>query len=147
VRLAWIPLAFHKVCQAIADETAQADHFKLTPLQNDSYKRWRKTPLAWGMRKRGVPISNRPKNSRGWIWWLVAVGMLPLSLGMWWFGLVAIVGGSANHPILSWATVCGLMLLLSPFVALSGVIWLVVLMVRADRRQAGRWKVDRNREA
>jgi hypothetical protein len=70
-----------------------------------------------------------------WIWWLVAIGLLPLSFFMWLYGLEG-----------AWRqSIGGVALILSPFVALAGVIWLVVLCVITDRRLAARWaEEDRN---
>jgi hypothetical protein len=84
------------------------------------------------------------KNAPAGIWWAAAFGLFPISLAMFWFGLE---GAWTNQvePILSWSTACVVILSLSPFVALAGVIWLVALIVLADRRHAARWDAERIR--
>jgi hypothetical protein len=70
-----------------------------------------------------------PKRQR-WRQFTAAVGLLPLSLLMWWFGLV---GAWSDRPELSLGRlIWGLILILSPCVALTGVIWLLVLIARLN---------------
>jgi hypothetical protein len=83
------------------------------------------------------------QTARPWFWWAVAVGLLPLSFLMWVFGLQ---GAWSDRPEPTLGTsICAVLLILSPAVALAGVIWIVVLCVLADRRQAARRIEDQNR--
>lgn len=84
------------------------------------------------------------KNAPAWIWRAAPFGLLPLSLLMVWFSLVG-AWTSHGEPISGWSTACVVILCLSPFVALTGVIWIVVLVVLADRRHAARWDEERIR--
>jgi hypothetical protein len=83
------------------------------------------------------------QKSRPWLWWAVAVGLLPISLAMFWAGLSGAWTDQPGFDVvhLAW----GLVLILSPIVALVGVVWIVVLCVLADRRQAARWNRNTDR--
>ena len=80
-------------------------------------------------------MSDEPKKrSRAWIGWAAAIGLLPLSLLMAPFGF----NGAFGPQEALWTQLTLLALILSPFVALIGVIWILVLIVLADRRHAAR---------
>jgi uncharacterized membrane-anchored protein len=69
-------------------------------------------------------MSDEPKKrSRRWIWFLVAIGLLPLSFLMWVNGLGASFDRNPNPISIT-------LLILSPAVAIAGVVWLLVLVVR-----------------
>jgi hypothetical protein len=70
------------------------------------------------------------KQSRAWIWCLVAIGLLPLSFLV---GKLGLDGAFAPGPEAMlgppfWLAI----LLLSPAVALTGLIWIVVLIRRSN---------------
>ena len=66
-----------------------------------------------------------PDNSRPWSWtqFAIALGLFPVSFLLWLVGMTAVFGPEHN-PI---ALVC---LIASPFIAIAGAIWLLVLVVR-----------------
>jgi hypothetical protein len=69
-------------------------------------------------------MSDDKNKSRLWIWFLVAIGLLPLSLLMWVNGLGASFDRNPNPISIT-------LLILSPAVAVVGVVWILVLIVRA----------------
>jgi hypothetical protein len=74
------------------------------------------------------------KKSRACIWWATAAGLLPLSFVMWWFGLE---GAWSDRPELDLGhLIWGLIFILSPFFALTGALWLLVLCVLHARESA-----------
>jgi ABC-type nickel/cobalt efflux system permease component RcnA len=87
-------------------------------------------------------MSEGKRKSRTWIWAVTALGLLPLSAVMFFFGIVVAFPSGSDSMLFRWTM--GLMLLLSPCVGLAGIVWIVVLCVRADRRQAARW--NRNKD-
>jgi hypothetical protein len=103
--------------------------------------------FSWGRNSRanrwGDGVSDEPKKqSWGWIWAATALGLLPLSVLMFFFGIVVEFPSRSDSMLFRWTM--GLMLFLSPCVGLAGIVWIVVLCVRADRRQAARW--NRNKD-
>jgi hypothetical protein len=72
--------------------------------------------------------STRRDTVHPWSWpqFAMAVGPLPLSLIMWAFGLDAVFAPHPNRAV-------GLVFVLSPVVALAGIVWIVVLVVRKVR--------------
>jgi hypothetical protein len=73
-------------------------------------------------------MSKGKRKSRAWIWPATALGLLPLSFLMFAFGIVAAFPSPSDPILFRWGM--ELMLILSPCVALTGVIWLIVLAVR-----------------
>jgi hypothetical protein len=71
----------------------------------------------------GKQLGGRP-----WSWsqFAMAIGLLPVSLLMWAIGLESVF---APHP----DRVLGSLFVLSPLVALTGVVWVLVLVVRRFR--------------
>jgi hypothetical protein len=65
-------------------------------------------------------MSEGKRKSRDWIWAATALGLLPLSLLMFSFGIVAAFPSPSDPILFRWGM--ELMLLLSPCVALAGVI-------------------------
>jgi hypothetical protein len=69
-------------------------------------------------------MSDDKNKSRLWIWFLVAIGLLPLSSLMWVIGLGAAFDRNPNPLSIS-------LLVLSPAIAIVGAIWTLALIVRA----------------
>jgi hypothetical protein len=73
-------------------------------------------------------VIDKPDRKRPWSWtqFAIAAGMLPVSLLMWAIGLESAFDPHPDRAV-------GLLFVLSPLVAVTGVVWMVVLVVRRFR--------------
>jgi hypothetical protein len=84
--------------------------------------------------------------STQWHWrqFAIAVGLIPLSFLMWLFGLSGVWRSHTAPPIdpnPGWTLICNVIMRLSPFVALAGVTWVLVLCVHAARQKRRRARI------
>jgi hypothetical protein len=71
-------------------------------------------------------MSDEPKKrSSRRLCWDIAVGLIPLSLLMWWYSGVIL---SASFGLVPETLIWGMIHLVSPFSALAGVIWTSILI-------------------
>jgi hypothetical protein len=92
-------------------------------------------------------MSNPERNieSTQWSWWqfAIALGLIPLSCIMFWFGLGGVWQSDTPPPIdpnPGWTLICNVLMRLAPFVALASVIWILALIWIGFRPQRARSK-------
>jgi hypothetical protein len=76
----------------------------------------------------GDAMADKADGKRHWSWpqFAMAVGLLPVALLMWAIGLESVFAPRSDRLL-------GSLFVLSPLVAVSGVVWILVLVVRRFR--------------
>lgn len=85
---------------------------------------------GWHMTE--VTLPSVPDDTWRAAWWqfAIAMGLIPLSFVMFWFGLGGVWRSDTpppTDPNPGWTSMSTAILILSPAVALAGVIWILVL--------------------